>query len=106
MPEPIGVLRCADCGSLDPGPRIICVSCGAEALAPHSVPGDGRLLTWTEIRRPPAGVDIDGPYRVAVIALDAGVQVTGRLGGRADFGDRVICTNAGPPPVFERELDG
>lgn len=71
-----------------------------------SVPGEGRLLTWTEIRRPPAGLEVDGPYRVAVIDLDAGVQVTGRLQGIAKLELRVICTRAGPPPVFERDGDG
>ena len=50
----------------------------------HEVAGDGRLLTWTIIRRPPAAFRSEGSYAVAVIELDAGVKVTGRLEGPED----------------------
>ena len=106
MPEPISVLRCANCGLLDPGPRIVCPGCGSDRLAAHDVPGTGKLVTWTEIRRPPAGVDANGPYRVAVDALDAGVQVTGRLQGPAEPGAALICIQPGTPATFERARNG
>lgn len=79
MPERITVLRCPGCGGLDPGPRTLCPSCGSAGLNPEQVASRGRLVTWTTIRRPPAGREDLGSYRVAVVALDAGVQVTGRL---------------------------
>ena len=43
------------------------------------LPATGTLVSWTLIRRPPASFKEDGQYAVAVVRLDAGVQVTGRL---------------------------
>ena len=80
----VNVLRCSNCGTLDAGPREICPSCHESALERHEVAGDGRLLTWTIIRRPPAAFRSEGSYAVAVIELDAGVKVTGRLEGPDD----------------------
>ena len=106
MPEEIAVLRCTACDRLDPGPRLICPGCGSTDLAIQSVPGRGTLVTWTEIRRPPAGMDADGPYKVAVVALAAGVQVTGRLRGAGEPGAALNCVEAGPPPIFEGAENG
>jgi hypothetical protein len=81
MPEalPMPVVKCSACGALDPGPREVCPKCHAATLLPATVPGEGRLVSWTLIRRPPAQYREDGQYAVAVVKLDAGVQVTGRL---------------------------
>ena len=75
----VTILECGGCGSRDAGPRTLCPSCHAAAMAPVEVPGDGSLVTWTLIRRPPASFREDGQYAVALVKLDAGVQVTGRL---------------------------
>lgn len=88
MPEThnmVEVMACEACGALDPGPRDLCPRCHAR-LKPATVAGDGMLLSWTLIRRPPAAFKEDGQYAVAVVKLDAGVQVTGRL---ADPGEAV-----------------
>jgi uncharacterized OB-fold protein len=76
----VDVLKCSNCGALDAGPREICPTCHEAALQPHAVPGDGALMSWTMIRRPPAAFRAEGAYAVAVVQLDAGVKVTGRLG--------------------------
>lgn len=44
-----------------------------------SVPGRGKLVSWTIIRRPPTRFRAKGPYTIAVVDLDAGVRLTGRL---------------------------
>jgi len=69
---------CGACGALDAGGRESCAGCGG-TLAPRPVSGRGTLLAWTLIRRPPAGFDAEGPYAVALIALDEGVRLTARL---------------------------
>ena len=83
MPEPstpmVGVLVCPQCGALDPGPRELCPVCFAQRLEPQHVDGRGELVSWTMIRRPPTAFRDEGEYAVAVVTLDAGVQVTGRL---------------------------
>ena len=92
--ENITVLRCADCGQLDSGPRDLCPKCFG-ALKPHAVPGDGTLVSWTMIRRPPAAFRAEGAYAVALVKLDAGCQITGRLANPDDNatpGKRVLAT--------------
>ena len=76
---PVTVVQCPACGKLDPGPREVCTSCRQAGLKAHTVPGNGKLVSWTMIRRPPTAFREEGEYAVAVVALAAGVQVTGRL---------------------------
>ena len=80
----MSVLKCGTCGALDPGPRDACPKCFARNLSPVDVAGQGVLVTWTLIRRPPAAFREDGAYAVAVVQLDAGVQVTGRFANPDD----------------------
>ncbi|WP_024280150.1 OB-fold domain-containing protein [Xanthobacter sp. 126] len=75
----IEILRCADCGQLDPGPRELCASCYSPRMEPVTVDGDGVLVSWALVRRPPTRFQADGPYAVAVVDLDCGVRLTGRL---------------------------
>ncbi len=44
-----------------------------------TVPGHGSLVSWTVIRRPPTRFRAQGPYAIAVVDLDTGVRLTGRL---------------------------
>jgi uncharacterized OB-fold protein len=73
------IVKCSACGALDPGPREVCPKCHKQTLLPATTPGYGKLVSWTLIRRPPAQYREDGSYAVAIVRLDAGVQVTGRL---------------------------
>lgn len=105
MPEAaVAVMRCTGCGHLDPGPRDLCPGCFA-ALAPTKVAGHGRLVSWTMIRRPPLAFKDEKQYAVAVVALDAGCQVTGRLAAPDESvkpGARVRATGRhGAAAVFE-----
>ena len=101
------VLACPACGALDPGPRALCPRCQAP-LAAATSPATGTLVSWTMIRRPPASFKEDGQYAVAVVRLDAGVQVTGRLlkpDGQARPGARVTArASLRAIPLFE--VDG
>jgi uncharacterized OB-fold protein len=100
----VDVLKCSACGALDAGPREICPACHAAALAPEQVSGAGALLSWTVIRRPPAAFRAEGAYAVAVVELDAGIKVTGRLDAMdADgrLGARVVLAeNRNGVPIF------
>ena len=90
----VSVLACLKCGALDPGPRELCPACFAPGLEQQQVDGHGELISWVMIRRPPTAFREDGEYAVAVVALDAGVQVTGRLahgGQEMQLGARVAA---------------
>ncbi len=102
------MVRCADCGRIDSPGRAVCAGCLSTRLEPASVPGTGRLSTWTTIRRAPTRFREDAPYDIAVVDLDAGPRVTGRLAvGSAPVAGAPVRAVAGdaPYPVFEIVAD-
>ncbi len=109
MPEggdgAVEVLRCRACGALDPGPRELCGRCHARAFEAHRVAGRGTLVSWTRIRHPPERFADEGSYAVAVVALEAGVRVTGRLAepdeGLAPGAPVRCCGRHAQVPLFE-----
>lgn len=100
----LAMLRCAACGRLDTAPREVCAACLGTRLEPARVPGTGRLATWTTIRRAPARFREDAPYDIAVVDLDAGLRVTGRLAADSaapTAGARVEAIDSDRPyPLF------
>jgi uncharacterized OB-fold protein len=99
----VPMLRCAACGRLDSAPRAVCSGCLSTRLEPAQVDGHGRLAAWTTIRRAPTRFRDDAPYDIAVVDLDAGPRVTGRLapGGTApDVGAPVRAVAADAPFVL------
>lgn len=72
-------LRCRHCGTLDTGPRELCPNCHSADLDPCALDGKGVLVSWTTIRRAPARFRSQAPYTVAVVDLDSGLRICGRL---------------------------
>jgi len=104
----VQVLRCESCGALDPGPREVCPRCFRRSLAPVAVPGTGRLLSWTMVRRAPTRFRGEAPYAVASVELDAGVRVTGRLENAEDEtapGARVEASGSGSGYAIFRSVE-
>ncbi len=100
----IAVLRCADCGRIDSPGRSVCAGCLSTRLEADRIPGAGRLATWTTIRRAPTRFRDEAPYEVAVVDLDAGLRVTGRLakGASPEVGAPVRALPSDAPyPVFD-----
>ncbi len=61
-------------------------------MTPEQVPslGPGTVYTETVIWSPPEVFINDVPYQLAIVQLDSGSRVTGRvLGDRVTIGDRV-----------------
>ncbi len=75
----VTILHCNGCGANDPGPRDLCPICHSADLVTRDVGGAGRLVAATLIRRPPAKFKADGAYGIAIVELDAGVRVVGRV---------------------------
>lgn len=80
----VPVLRCAACGAIDPGPRTVCPCCLSDRLEASEVSGEGRLVSWTMIRRAPSRFRAEQPYAVCLVELEGGLRVTGRLRGAAE----------------------
>lgn len=73
------MLRCGRCGRIDTPTRSLCATCLSGALEPVDVPGTGVLVSWTTIRRAPTRFREEAPYDIAVVDLDDGPRVVGRL---------------------------
>ena len=112
MPEnavTIAILRCTACGQLDPGPRLLCPACHRATLVAQDAPGTGQLLSWTIIRRPAARFREIAPIGVAIVALDAGVTLTGRLatpGTEHRIGERVAAVRCEEGVGIFEAIDG
>ncbi|WP_251341957.1 Zn-ribbon domain-containing OB-fold protein [Haloplanus halophilus] len=70
---------CADCGERLLPPRPACYACGGRDLRVESQPKTGAVVTYTEVRTPPPALAERAPYTVAVVELDSGARLTGRL---------------------------
>ena len=77
----VTVMRCPRCGELDAGAATRCRNCGNEALDRTEVPGRGRLVSWTVVRRPAGAFAHRDAFAVALVDLDAGPRLTGNLEG-------------------------
>ncbi len=91
--EMIEFNRCTTCGAMDACCVHICAKCLGSRLESVLIPGQGTLVSWTTVRKPPLRFKAEGAYHVGVFVLDQGVQLTGRfLPGKDDrIGDRVIA---------------
>jgi hypothetical protein len=96
---------CEDCGQVLLPPRPACYACGSRSVAVEERPREGTVYTYTAVHTPPPALADDAPYTVAVVELDGG----GRLLGRVDadheavaIGDPVELRIREPTPA-ERE---
>ncbi len=66
----------------------------------------GLIYTETVVWSPPEAYAKDAPYQLAIVALDKGAKVTGRiLGDRVQIGDRVeFLELRGGVPYFGKKL--
>jgi uncharacterized OB-fold protein len=99
--------RCASCGALRFYPKPLCPACHSMETERAEVSGRGEVYSFTVVHRAPsAELKAETPYVVALIDLDEGVRVTGRLlapqGCEPRCGDRVRLTASDRPfAVFE-----
>lgn len=77
--------HCNDCGRLNMYPRHACPFCQSTSLGWKQSAGRGKLHSFTVLRvGAPEGFEADLPYALAVVKLDDGVQLLGRLLPDAD----------------------
>jgi uncharacterized OB-fold protein len=71
--------QCGACQALVGGSGGICPVCLSPDSVSAELPRHGRLLSWTTIRKAPAGYPVPAPYNVVVVDLGPGLRVVGRL---------------------------
>ena len=77
--------HCKDCGKLNMYPRHACPHCQSTSLGWQRSAGRGKIHSFTVLRMgAPEGFEGDLPYALAVVKLDEGVQLLGRLLPEAD----------------------
>jgi hypothetical protein len=79
---------CSDCGKTLVPPRPACYECGSRSLSAEEQPLTGRVVSYTAVHTPPPAFADEAPYTVAVVELDSGARLTGRLD--ADYEDVAI----------------
>ena len=72
-------IRCGRCGALTIPPKEFCESCGQRDWQPVPLGGAGTIVSHTVIRVAPRGRGAEVPYAVAVVRLDEGVSLLGRV---------------------------
>ena len=72
-------IRCTACGTLAVPPREFCAVCQHRGWESVPLSGTGKIVSFTVIRIPPRGRAAEAPYAVAVVRLDEGVSMLGRL---------------------------
>jgi uncharacterized OB-fold protein len=70
---------CEDCGKRLIPPRPACYACGGRHLHVEPQPKTGTVVSYTEVRTPPSALADRAPYTVAVVELDSGARLTGRV---------------------------
>ncbi|MEF8774960.1 MAG: Zn-ribbon domain-containing OB-fold protein [Haloarculaceae archaeon] len=79
---------CADCGTHLLPPRPACYDCGSRAVGIEEQPRTGTVESYTVVYRPPSAFADLAPFPVAVVELDSGARLTGRVD--ADLEDIAI----------------
>lgn len=94
--------RCRDCGARSVPPRPACHDCGSRAVSIEEQPRTGTVVSYTAVHRPPSPFEALAPFTVAVVELDSGARLTGRLTAAIDdvsIGDGVELRVRDPDEV-------
>lgn len=97
---------CKSCGEVLVPPRPACYVCGSRDITVESQPRTGEVYSYTNLYTPPPAFEDEAPYTIAVVELDSGARLTGRVDGPAetvDIGDAVRVV-AREPSEQEQEI--
>ncbi len=79
------IQSCEACGKPNMYPRHACPHCQSDRLGWRKAEGGGILMSFTVLRAgAPEGFESELPYALAIVKLDEGVQLLGRLVPDAD----------------------
>lgn len=101
-----GLVRCTSCGTLRIYPKPLCSRCHGSGIEPATVTGEGTLYSYTIVHRAPEPrFRPELPYVVALVDLDEGVRIPGRLACSPEreprCGQRVRLVTSGDRPHAE-----
>ena len=76
--------KCEGCGKVHYPPRVVCSECGGKTFETIVLPLEGKIVTFTIVRVPPAGFTEQTPLPIALVELMEGVRVMVQIGDLAD----------------------
>ena len=76
--------KCSGCSKILYPPRLVCPECGGRTFTEETLPRDGKIVTYTVIRVPPAGFTEQTPLPVALVELTNGVRLMVQIGDVED----------------------
>lgn len=74
-------LKCKSCGAVTCPPKMTCDNCTGTDLEVTELTGKGKLVTYTVMQIAPEGRENETPYIMALVELDEGPWIFGRIGG-------------------------
>ena len=101
-------LKCKKCGYITCPPKSTCDNCGSRELEKIQLSGKGKIISYTTTYIAPIGYEREVPYVVAIVELDEGPWIIGRVDINAEdaeiedlIGKRVeIFAKEFPPDQF------
>jgi hypothetical protein len=76
--------ECRDCGAVLLPPRTACHACGSRRVSIAEQPKTGEVYSYTEVGRPPTGFEQLAPLTIAIVELESGARLTGRVDAAYD----------------------
>ena len=76
--------KCETCGKIHYPPRVACSKCGGTTFENITLPRQGKVVTFTIVRVPPAGFTEQTPLPIAIVELMDGVRIMVQIGDLAD----------------------
>lgn len=73
--------KCQECGAVVAPPSDACYSCGGTNMEWTAVSGKGTLVSYTVVHVSSDEFVAEVPYYVAIVKLEEGTSITGRLVG-------------------------
>lgn len=94
--------KCTDCGAHLLPPRPACYDCGSRAVTVEEQPRTGQVVSYTAVHKPPSAFATLAPITIAVVELDSGARLTGRVTtslSDVSIGSRVALQTRDPDEV-------
>jgi uncharacterized OB-fold protein len=76
--------KCETCEKILYPPREACPKCGGTVFEETVMPRDGKVVTFTIVRVPPAGFTEQTPLPIALVELENGVRLMVQIADVAD----------------------
>lgn len=98
-------LKCLDCGEVVCPPKSTCDRCAGRRFERVFLSGYGKIISYTVTYIAPMGYEDETPYTVAMVELDEGPWIIGRLDVDAERAERENLIGK-KVKVYAREFKG